>query len=141
MGYRGLRESGFDCKILTENEASWVLRAAHLSFSSSSITWFMALFSQTSTATPTSLRRFRRASAFSFTVYRKSGLIIYQLTILLYNSCTNRNKHTLHLWFPNAFSCFVHFQFQLIVILVLLMWLFILQKSLKNKIPISYCAL
>lgn len=86
MGYMGLRESGFDCKRfrLTENEASWVLRAAHLSFSSSSITWFMALFSQTSTTTPTSLRRFRRASAFSFTVYRKSGLIIYQLPILLH---------------------------------------------------------
>lgn len=41
-------------------------------------------------------------------------------------------KKTLHLWFPNAFSCIVHFQFQLVVILVLLVRLFILWQCLKK---------
>lgn len=55
---------------LTESEGSWVLRLFQRSFSSSSITWFMALFSHVSTATPACLSRSRRASAFTFTVCR-----------------------------------------------------------------------
>lgn len=51
---------------LTASEASWPLRLFQHSFSSSSITWFMALFSHVSTATPTCLSRSRRASAFNF---------------------------------------------------------------------------
>lgn len=54
---------------LTESEGSWLPRLFQRSFSSSSITWFMALFSQVSTATPACLSRSRRASAFAFTVW------------------------------------------------------------------------
>lgn len=55
---------------LTESDGSWALRLFHRSFSSSSITWFIALFSHVSTATPASLSRSSRASAFAFTVYQ-----------------------------------------------------------------------
>lgn len=44
-------------------------RLAHLSFSSSSITWFIALFIQVSTETPICFSRSSRASAFSFIIY------------------------------------------------------------------------
>lgn len=54
---------------LTESEGSWLPRLFQRSFSSSSITWFMALFSHVSTATPACLSRSRRASAFAFTVW------------------------------------------------------------------------
>ncbi len=96
---------------------------------SSSTSYFITYCLFTSTVPTTFVRR--KGSILNFiglnVSFSQRWWPIYEL-----DWCTNTNKHTLHLWFPNAFSCVVHFQFQLVVILVLLMWLFILQKSLKK---------
>lgn len=66
-------------------------RLAQRSFSSSSITWFIALFSQVSTDTPICFSRSRRASAFSLTIWGNKHTQVRILSRLLFAPCHHSN--------------------------------------------------
>lgn len=66
-------------------------RLAQRSFSSSSITWFIALFSHVSTDTPICFSRSRRASAFSLIIWGNKHVQIRSLSRLHFTPCHDSN--------------------------------------------------